>query len=166
LFLVDPVDEILVQWIFEFRRQAPEVRGKGSGGYRDDRDLTAKGAELSSLMDSLQFAFDARVRQVRLSGRLTSSPACLVVRNRDMSRTGETHEPGQGRVTRQKRIMEINPDHEIVVKMGERLNRTRPIRCSMTTQHPLRIRTAAEGSELDDSPKFNQALLRVLGKAI
>jgi molecular chaperone HtpG len=168
LFLVDPVDEILVQWIFEFEGKHLKSVAKGLADIGDDRDLTAKGAELSGLMDTLQSKLDERVRQVRLSGRLTSSPACLVVADQDMSPNLEKlMNQAKGESTKQKRIMEINPDHDIVVKMGERLKKD--------AADPLLDDFAnilygyallAEGSELDDSPKFNQALLRVLGKAI
>ena len=168
LFLVDPVDEILVQWIFEFEGKHLKSVAKGLADIGDDRDLTAKGAELSGLMDTLQSKLDERVRQVRLSGRLTSSPACLVVADQDMSPNLEKlMNQAKGESTKQKRIMEINPDHEIVVKMRDRLKQD--------AADPLLDDYAnilygyallAEGSELDDSPKFNQALLRVLGKAI
>jgi len=168
LFLVDPVDEILVQWIFEFEGKHLKSVAKGLADIGDDRDLTAKGEELSGLMDTLQSKLDERVRQVRLSGRLTSSPACLVVADQDMSPNLEKlMNQAKGESTKQKRIMEINPDHEIVVKMRDRLKQD--------AADPLLDDFAnilygyallAEGSELDDSPKFNQALLRVLGKAI
>ena len=168
LFLVDPVDEILVQWIFEFEGKHLKSVAKGLADIGDDRDLTAKGEELSGLMDTLQSKLDERVRQVRLSGRLTSSPACLVVADQDMSPNLEKlMNQAKGESTKQKRIMEINPDHEIVVKMRDRLNQN--------AADPLLDDYAnilygysllAEGSELDDSPKFNQALLRVLCKAI
>ena len=73
-------------------------------------------------MDTLQSKLDERVRQVRLSGRLTSSPACLVVADQDMSPNLEKlMNQAKGESTKQKRIMEINPDHEIVVKMRDRL---------------------------------------------
>ena len=168
LFLVDPVDEILVQWVFEFDGKHLKSVAKGLSDIGNDRDLTAKGAELSGLMDSLQAKLDERVRQVRLSGRLTSSPACLVVADQDMSPNLEKLlNQAKGESTKQKRIMEINPDHEIVVKMRERLEQD--------AADPLLDDYAnilygyallAEGSELDDSPKFNQSLLRVLTKAI
>jgi molecular chaperone HtpG len=168
LFLVDPVDEILVQWVFEFDGKHLKSVAKGLADIGDDRDLTAKGAELSGLMDSLQTRLDERVRQVRLSGRLTSSPACLVVADQDMSPNLEKLlNQAKGESAKQKRIMEINPDHEIVVKMRERLkqNSDDPILddyANILYGYAL----LAEGSELDDSPKFNQALLRVLTKAI
>jgi molecular chaperone HtpG len=168
LFLVDPVDEILVQWVFEFDGKHLKSVAKGLADIGDDRDLTAKGKELSSLMDVLQSKLDPHVRQVRLSGRLTSSPACLVVSDQDMSPNLEKMlNQAKGETSRQKRIMELNPDHDIVVKMGERLKQD--------AADPLLDDYAnilygyallAEGSELDDSTAFNQALLRVLTKAI
>jgi molecular chaperone HtpG len=162
------VDEILVQWVFEFDGKHLKSVAKGLADIGDDRDLTAKGKELSSLMDVLQSKLDPHVRQVRLSGRLTSSPACLVVSDQDMSPNLEKMlNQAKGETSRQKRIMELNPDHDIVVKMGERLKQD--------AADPLLDDYAnilygyallAEGSELDDSTAFNQALLRVLTKAI
>jgi len=63
--------------------------------------------------------------------------------------------------------MEINPEHEIVVKMGGRLKQdsSDPL-LDVYANILYRYALLAEGSELDDSPKFNQALLRVLSKAI
>jgi molecular chaperone HtpG len=168
LFLVDPVDEILVQWVFEFADKHLKSVAKGLADIGDDRDLTAKGKEFSSLMDTLQARLDAQVRQVRLSGRLTSSPACLVVADQDMSPNLEKlMNQAKGESTRQKRIMEINPDHEVVVKMAERLKQdaSDPVLEDFATIL-YGYALLAEGSELDDSPKFNQALLRVIGKAI
>jgi molecular chaperone HtpG len=73
----------------------------------------------------------------------------------------------KGETSRQKRILELNPDHDIVAKMSERLKQD--------ASDPLLDDYAnilygyallAEGSELDDSTLFNQSLLRVLTKAI
>jgi molecular chaperone HtpG len=168
MFLVDAVDEILVQWIFEFEEKHLKSVAKGMADLGDDTDLTAKGKALSGLMDALQSRLDERVRQVRLSGRLTSSPACLVVADQDMSPNLEKlMNQAKGETSKQKRIMELNPDHDIVKKMSERLNADAadPVLddyANILYGYAL----LAEGSELDDSPKFNQALLRVMTKAI
>jgi|SRR5439155_5250959 len=141
---------------------------KGLADFDDDRDLSQKALELAKLMDVLQAKLQERVRQVRLSSRLTSSPACLVVADQDMSPNLEKlMNQAKGEITRQKRIMEINPDHEIVVKLHERLK--------SDPQDPVIDDFAnilfgyallAEGSELDDPQHFNQALLHVIGRAI
>ena len=73
----------------------------------------------------------------------------------------------KGEATRQKRILEINPDHEIVEKMDARLkaNEEDPILddyANILFGYAL----LAEGSELDDPQKFNQAVLRLMSRAI
>jgi molecular chaperone HtpG len=124
--------------------------------------------EFSSLMDALQSKLDERVRQVRLSGRLTSSPACLVVAEEDMSPNLEALiGKAKGEVMRQKRIMEINPDHELVSRM-------RALHAANAEDPALDdfanilfgYALLAEGSEMPEPQKFNESLLRVVTKAI
>jgi len=106
LFLTDPVDEMLVQWVWEYKEKKLKSIVKGVADLGDDKDLTSKVKEFSSLMDVLQSKLDENVRQVRLSGRLTSSPVCLVVADEDMSPNLEALlGKAKGEVTRQKRIM-------------------------------------------------------------
>lgn len=168
LYLVDPVDEMLVQWMPDFQEKRLKSVAKGLADLDDDRDLSQKATEFSKLMDTLQSRLQDRVRQVRLSGRLTLSPACLVVADQDMSPNLEKLlNQAKGETNRQTRIMEINPDHEIVLKLRDRLKNdpNDPIVedfASILFGYAL----LAEGSELDDPQKFNQALLNVIGKAV
>jgi molecular chaperone HtpG len=167
LFLIDPVDEILVQWVTEFEEKKLKSVSKGLADF-DDRDLTGKATEFSKLMDTLRTKLEDRVTLVRLSGRLTSSPACLVVADQDMSPNLEKLiNQSKGQIEKQKRIMEINPDHEVVVKMRDRLNRD-PDDTVLDDYATILMGYAllAEGSELDDAPKFNQALLRLMQRGL
>ena len=119
-------------------------------------------------MDVLQSKLGDHVKQVRLSGRLTSSPACLVVAEEEMSPNLEKLiNQAKGEANRQKRIMEINPDHEIVSKMGARLkeNADDPV-LEDYANILFGYAMLAEGSELDDPQKFNQAVLRLMTRAI
>jgi len=168
LYLVDPVDEMLVQWMPDFQEKRLKSVAKGLADLDDDRDLSQKATEFSKLMDTLQSRLQDRVRQVRLSVRLTSSPACLVVADQDMSPNLEKLlNQAKGESNRQTRIMELNPDHDIVLKLRDRLKNdpNDPIVddfASILFGYAL----LAEGSELDDPQKFNQALLNVIGKAV
>jgi molecular chaperone HtpG len=168
LYLVDPVDEMLVQWLPDFQEKRLKSVAKGLADLDDDRDLSEKATEFSKLMDTLQSRLQDRVRQVRLSGRLTSSPACLVVSDQDISPNLEKLlNQAKGETNRQTRIMEINPDHQIVLKLRDRLKNDAadPLIddfASILFGYAL----LAEGSELDDPQKFNQALLNVIGKAV
>jgi molecular chaperone HtpG len=168
LFLTDPVDEMLVQWIWDYKEKKLKSVAKGVADLGDDKDLSAKVKEFSSLMDVLQSKLDANIRQVRLSGRLTSSPVCLVVADQDMSPNLEALlGKAKGDATRQKRIMEINPEHELVAKM-------RTLHASNAEDPALDdfanilygYALLAEGSEIPEPEKFNEALLRVVTKAV
>jgi len=168
LFLTDPVDEMVVQWVWDYKEKKLKSVVKGTADLGDDRDLGAKVKEFSSLMDVLQSKLDASVRQVRLSGRLTSSPVCLVVADEDMSPNLEALiGKAKGESTRQKRIMEINPDHELVARM-------RALHAANSEDPALDdfanilygYAMLAEGSEIPEPQKFNEALLRVVTKAI
>jgi len=109
------------------------------------------------------------VRQVRLSGRLKSSPVCLVVADEDMSPNLEAllGKVKGGDLTRQKRIMEINPDHELVGRMRA-LHASNPDDPALNDFADILYGYAllAEGSEISEPQTFNDALLRVVTKAI
>jgi len=168
LFLTDPVDEMLVGWVFEYKDKKLKSVAKGVADLGDDKDLTAKVKEFSSLMDAIQAKLEDNIRQVRLSGRLTSSPVCLVVADQDMSPNLEALlGKAKGEVTRQKRIMEINPDHELVGKMRA-LHAANPEDPALVDFANILYGYAllAEGSEIPEPQKFNDALLRVASKAV
>jgi molecular chaperone HtpG len=162
LYLVDPVDEIFVQWLPEVEGKKLKSVAKGISDLGESKDLEEKSRELGALTAALQKKLEDRVKEVRLSSRLTSSPACLVVSEEDISPNLEKLlNQVKGETSKQKRIMELNPDHEIIAKMQDR------------TEDPVLNDFAevlygcallAEGSELKEPLKFNQAVLRVLGK--
>jgi molecular chaperone HtpG len=168
LFLVDPVDEVLVQWITEFQEKKLKSVAKGTADLGDDTDLRDKLQEFSKMIDMLHARLQDRVKQVRLSSRLKASPVCLVVGEQDASpnlekmlsqmKTG--HE-------KQKRILEINPDHDLVVKMRDRLkaNPDDPV-FEDFAQVMYGYALLAEGSELDDPQKFNEAVMHVMAKSM
>ena len=92
--------------------------GKGTADVGEEKDLSEKTRELSGLIEALQKKLEDRVKEVRLSSRLTSSPACLVVSEQDVSPNLEKLlNQVKGETTKQKRIMELNPNHDIIVKM-------------------------------------------------
>jgi molecular chaperone HtpG len=73
----------------------------------------------------------------------------------------------KGEIQKQKRIMELNPDHEIVIRMRDRLKAASddPI-IDDFSRVLLGYALLAEGSELADPLEFNQALMRVLARSI
>ena len=164
LYMVDPVDEMLVQWLPEFESKPLKSIGKGVADLGEEKDLKEKSAEYSALMAALQKKLDDRVKEVRLSSRLTSSPACLVVAEHDVSpHLEKLLNQMKGESNKQKRILELNPDHEIVRKMRDRAE---DAMMDDFAEVLFGYAVLAEGSELQDPLKFNQAVMRVLARTI
>jgi molecular chaperone HtpG len=164
LFLTDPVDEMFVQWQTDFEGKALKSIAKGTADLAEDKDLKEKEREFSALNEALQKKLDDRVKEVRLSSRLTSSPACLVVSEQDVSPNLEKLlNQMKGETTRQKRILELNPNHEIIEKMRKRVD---DAALDDFAEVLYGYAVLAEGSQLDDPLKFNQAVVRVLSKTV
>ena len=164
LYMVDPVDEMLVQWLPEYEGKKLKSIAKGATDLGDQTDLQDKQREFSSLLEALQKRLDDRVKEVRLSARLTSSPACLVVAEHDVSPNLEKLlNQAKGETSKQKRIMELNPNHEIIAKMRERAGDEI---LDDVAEVLYGYALLAEGSELLEPMKFNQALIRVLTKTV
>jgi len=74
----------------------------------------------------MQKALDEQVKQVRLSNRLVASPACLVGAEMDYSPQMERLlQKGKGGGPKQRRILELNPNHELFIKLQERFQQNR-----------------------------------------
>jgi molecular chaperone HtpG len=131
---------------------------------KTQKDLRQKEEETSGLLESLQKALDEHVKQVRLSGRLVSSPACLVGTEMDYSPQLERLLlKGKGGGPRQRRILELNPYHETFIKLHERFRRN-PEGKAIGTYAELLLGYAllAEGSELPDPVKFNRLMIDII----
>ena len=164
LFLVDPVDEILVQSLPEFEGKKLKSVGKGVADLGEEQNLKEKEREFSKLTSALLKKLEDRLKEVRLSSRLTSSPACLVVAEGEASPHLERLlKQAKGETTQQKRIMELNANHEIIAKMRDRAD---DAMLDDFAEVLYGYALLAEGSELQDPMLFNQAVMRILGKAI
>jgi molecular chaperone HtpG len=164
LYLVDPVDEILAQSLPEFEDKKLKSVGKGVADLGEEDNLKDRTAEYSNVIAALEKKLADRVKEVRLSSRLKSSPACLVVSEHDVSpHLEKLLKQAKVESTQQKRILELNPDHEIIVKMRDRADGDM---FDDFAEVLYGYALLAEGSELEDPLKFNQAVMRVLAKTV
>ena len=168
LYLVDPVDELLVQYLTEFDGKKLKSISKGiiklgneEESEQVDKELQQKGEEAAELLKYLQQSLDQYIKEVRLTNRLTTSPVCLVGSELDYSPQMERllQMGQQGAPPRQRRIMELNPQHEIFTRLQERF-REQQDDASLKDYAELLLGYAllAEGSELPDPVRFNQLL--------
>ena len=175
LFLSDPIDELMVGSLTEFEDKKLKSIAKGTVDLGTDeeqknarKDLNARQAQFTDLMALLKTRLDKHVKEVRLTNRLTDSPACLVVAEEDFSPHMERIlQAQQGEAPKQLRIMELNPDHEIVQKLQEKV-RTAKDDPSIDDYAELLLGYAliAEGSELANATKFNQAVAKLIVESI
>jgi molecular chaperone HtpG len=164
LYLVDPVDEMLVQWLPEFEGKKLKSIAKGVAELGSETDLKDKEREFSKLTEALRQRLDDRVKEVRLSSRLISSPACLVVSEHEVSpHLEKLLSQVKGETAKQKRIMELNPNHEIITKMRDRAD---DAILGDFAEVLYGYALLAEGSELADPLKFNEAVMRVLARIV
>jgi molecular chaperone HtpG len=175
LFLTDPVDELMVESLTEFDGKPVRSAARGTLDLGDDdeqqrvrEELEAKAEELSGFLEAVQKHLESRVREVRLSSRLTTSPVCLVAGEHDLSPQLERMLRGsQMEVPAQLRILELNPSHPVVTGLSERFetNADDPI-VGETAELLLASALVAEGSEIADPSRFNELLVKVLERGL
>lgn len=119
----DPVDEVwLEQMPPSYKDKAFQSVGRGEVDLGKDEEAEAddaareeKNEAFKDLLDSLRSALEDDVKEVRLSGRLTDSPSCLVIEEGDLSPQMEAmlRQAGQP-VPERKPVLELNPDHAVL----------------------------------------------------
>ena len=178
LYLVDPVDEFVAQGLPELDDKKLKSVGKGEVelGSEEERkkskeELEEKKKSYSSLMESLQKNLEAWVKEVRVSNRLTASPVCLVGAEHDLSPHLEKllrqTEGLSGMGGPQKRILEINPGHELLVKLQERFDKDQQDPAIADYAHLLYgYALLAEGSELPDPGRYNRLVGDLMVKSL
>jgi molecular chaperone HtpG len=124
LLLAERVDEWLVGSLTEFegRKLASVARGeldlgKIQGGEEKPAQETQAG-ETRALAEKLKAALGDRVKEVRVSSRLTESPSCLVADEHDMGgNLARILKAAGQKVPSSAPILEINPQHAIVSRL-------------------------------------------------
>ncbi|HEX9944199.1 MAG TPA: molecular chaperone HtpG [Thermoanaerobaculia bacterium] len=175
LYLVDTVDELLTQSLHEYGGKKLKSVGKGtvSLGSEEEKkqteeELKAQEEKMKPLLDAIQKKLDEHVKQVRLTNRLTASPVCLVGAEHDYSPQLERLlQKGKGGGPKQRRIMELNPKHDILTKMGERFEKDAADPLLEDYSHLLLgYGLIAEGGELPDPVRFNRAVADLMARGV
>lgn len=132
LLFTDTIDDFWLQTVQDYEGKAFRSVTKGDVdltrfGEAKDADDTSKTHEKIEQSDShrrllaiIQETLKEDIGEVRYSHRLTSSPACLVAGDNEvdlrMERVLRIHQKYE---TPSKRVLEINPDHALIMRMSE-----------------------------------------------
>lgn len=126
LLLADRIDEWLISHLTEFDGKPLVSVAKGDldlGDVADQAEQDARqqaAAEVTDVLARLKAALAGRVKDVRVSHRLTKSPTCLVVDEHEMGTNFERILRTVGQDVRHVQpIMEVNPQHPLVRKLRD-----------------------------------------------
>ncbi|MEX0959925.1 MAG: molecular chaperone HtpG [Burkholderiales bacterium] len=171
LLLHDRVDEWVVSNLAEFDGKQLHSVAKGDldlGGIADEEKQAREkeAGELKDVIEKMQQALADKVKEVRVTFRLTDSPACLVADEHAMSMNLERMLKAAGQnVPSAKPILEINPRHPIVTRLGAASAQAQFSDWSHILFDQAML---AEGGELEDPAGFvrrlNDLMLTLAGE--
>ncbi|MGN0921422.1 MAG: molecular chaperone HtpG [Cellvibrio sp.] len=166
LLLSDRVDEWLMSHLREFDGKTLQDVAKGQLDLgqldsEEEKQAQEKIAEaLKPLVERVQKVLNDQVKEVRVTHRLTDSPACVVVGEHDLgAQMRRIMEAAGQTLPEMKPIFELNPDHPLIKKLDSEQNDTR----FSDLAHVLFDQaTLAEGGQLPDAAAYVQRLNKLL----
>ncbi|MBD3656876.1 MULTISPECIES: molecular chaperone HtpG [Marinobacter] len=166
LILSDRIDEWMMGYLNEYDgKQFQDVaRGELDLGdvetEEDKKHQEEATKEHQQLLERIKKALEDKVQDVRVTNRLTDSPACLVVGDFDMGAQMKKIMEAAGQpVPESKPIFEINVDHPLVQRLE---NEQRDERFSELSAVLLDQATLASGEQLKDPGAYVSRLNRLL----
>jgi molecular chaperone HtpG len=174
LFFLDPIDELWLRLRREFEGKPLASVAQGTvdlgAGEEEKKPETAReetGERFKDLLLALRAVLQDEVKDVRLSERLTSSPACLVGEAGDLSPHLEELMRRSGReVPKVKRVLELNPSHPLLARL-QAFHAAHPaderFRRYAEVLHGQAI--LAEGGTVPDPAAFSRRLAELLLEA-
>jgi molecular chaperone HtpG len=166
LILTDRIDEWMMGYLNEYDGKQFQDVARGDldlGEVETEEDKKHKeeaAEEHKELLERIKKALDDRVQEVRVTNRLTDSPACLVVGDFDMgAQMKKIMEAAGQKVPDSKPIFEINVDHPLVQRLESEKGDERFGELSAVL---LDQATLASGEQLDDPGAYVSRLNRLL----
>ena len=165
LLLTDAIDEWLVAHLHEYKDTPLKSIAKGALDLGElsetpaDEQTGSRATELKDLVGRLAEILADRVKEVRLSHRLTDSPACLVADEHDIGVNLERILKSMGQQgPRQKPILELNPDHPIIAALTADANNLEDWAHVLFDQAAL-----SEGAHLPEPAAYVRRINNLLG---
>jgi len=156
LLLTDPVDEVWVDTVDGFGGTPLRSIAKGQVDLQTDEEkeqAQQRQAEFGGLCEWMAGVLADDVKEVRLSSRLTTSPAVLVGDEFDMTPTLEKMYRAMGQEPpKVKRILELNPSHPLVTGLRDAQAAGRDESGTAELLHGMAL--LAEGGDLPDPSRF------------
>ncbi|WP_018681868.1 molecular chaperone HtpG [Actinokineospora enzanensis] len=171
LLLTDPIDEMWVGSIPEFDGRKLQSVAKGQvdlDSEEDKAEARLREEEFAPLLGWLGEQLGEDVKEVRLSSRLTTSPACVVGDTFDITPNLEKMYRAMGQeVPKIKRVLELNPTHPLVTALrAAHAEQQEHADLADSAELIYGMAILAEGGDLTDPTKFVKLLAGRLEKAL
>ncbi|MDO9478275.1 MAG: molecular chaperone HtpG, partial [Pseudohongiella sp.] len=166
LLLSDRIDEWLMSHLHEFDGKSLQDITRGEldlGGLDDEAEKVEqekREQSMKPLLDRVKSSLGDRIKEARVSHRLTDSPACLALDEDDMGAQMRRIMQASGQaVPETKPIFELNPTHPLINKLEHEPDEERfgDLISLLFDQASL-----AEGHELEDPARFSRQLNKLL----
>ncbi|MFV2114781.1 molecular chaperone HtpG [Micromonospora sp. LOL_025] len=175
LLLTDPVDEVWIERVGQYDGRTLRSIAKGQVDLDTEEEKKEAEAEreqqrkdFADLLTWMGTTLADSVKEVRLSSRLTTSPACVVGDAHDITPTLEKMYRAMGHeVPAVKRILELNPGHPLVTglrKAHEQGGTEESLKETAELLYGLAL--LAEGGELADPSRFTRVLADRLARTL
>ena len=173
LLLTDPVDEVWVGTVTEFDGKPLQSVAKGEVDLDADQDKSEAEREeqekdFADLLTWLKETLSEQVKEVRLSTRLTESPACLITDAFGMTPAlARIYQASGQAVPVGKRTLELNPNHPLVTGL-RKAHQDRADDPTVAETAELLYGTAllAEVGALEDPARFAELLADRLARTV
>ncbi|TVR32372.1 MAG: molecular chaperone HtpG [Spirochaetaceae bacterium] len=166
LIMDDDIDEIVVPSIGSYKdTELKAINRSDAGEDIAGENDKAKTDDARPIAEKIKQALGDRVKDVKVSVRLSDSPSCIVVDENDPTIKMQQllKSLGQGEVPEVKPILEINPDHRIVTALADISDQAMIDDVSFLL---LEQALLVENVPITDPAAFVKRLNRVLEKAV
>ena len=154
LLITDPVDEFWMPMKMKFKDYEFTSITKGEIDIEDKKESKKDKEEPKEDKDFVGFLKDNlkdKVKDVKISKRLTTSASCLVADENDMDmHLKKLMAANNQNISDEKRILEININHELVNKLKSLDKNQKDKFCEILYDHAKLM----EGESLDDPKKY------------
>lgn len=166
LVFYDRIDEWLMGHMMDFDGKQFQDVGKGElnlgdlEGEADKKEKEKLESENKDLVERVKNVLGERIESVRVTNRLTNSPACLVVGEDDMgAQMRRIMEQAGQPMPESKPILELNPEHLLVKKLDQESDEDR---FADLVDILFDQSTLAEGGQLDDPAAYVHRLNKLI----
>lgn len=166
LLLSDRIDEWLMSHLMEHEGKQLQDVTKGSldlgdlEGEEEKQEQEKIEEDFKELVERIKGVVGEKVEEVRITHRLTDSPACLVVNDDEMGmQMRRILESAGQEVPATKRIFELNPKHPLVEKLKAEQDSERFSDLTLVLFDQSML---AEGGQLDEPSSYVQRLNNLL----